>query len=194
MAIALVMTRFLAAFLYETSPTDPWTFDGVALLLTVVAGIAALVPAGTREPPEPTCGVEDPVVAGSSTSIWLVALSVVAVTLQCESDHTRNPRKFVAPDWRAVREAKDDYWARAHHAPRSRRGVAHRRRATAPGPGAGSALAWPAARPRPRSAPRTFAWRSSSRVPVQPAALELLAALSNVLARWGRWYVFGPRR
>ena len=32
-----------------------------------------------------------------------------------------------------------------------------------------------------------------SAVPVQPAALELLAALSNVLARWGRWYVFGAQ-
>jgi hypothetical protein len=30
-------------------------------------------------------------------------------------------------------------------------------------------------------------------VPVQPAALELLTALSKVLARWGRWYVFGAQ-
>jgi hypothetical protein len=30
-------------------------------------------------------------------------------------------------------------------------------------------------------------------VPVQPAALELLAALAPVLARWGRWYVFGAQ-
>ena len=30
-------------------------------------------------------------------------------------------------------------------------------------------------------------------MPVQPAALELLAALSPVLARWGRWYVFGAQ-
>jgi len=30
-------------------------------------------------------------------------------------------------------------------------------------------------------------------VPVQPAAVELLAALSPVLARWGRWYVFGAQ-
>ncbi|MGQ0733307.1 MAG: hypothetical protein ACT4QD_06575 [Acidobacteriota bacterium] len=30
-------------------------------------------------------------------------------------------------------------------------------------------------------------------MPVQPAALELLAALSAVLARWGRWYVFGAQ-
>jgi hypothetical protein len=30
-------------------------------------------------------------------------------------------------------------------------------------------------------------------VPVQPAALELLAALAPVLARWGRWYLFGAQ-
>ena len=30
-------------------------------------------------------------------------------------------------------------------------------------------------------------------MPVQPAALELLTALSKVLAPWGRWYVFGAQ-
>lgn len=30
-------------------------------------------------------------------------------------------------------------------------------------------------------------------MPVQPAALELLTALSKVLAFWGRWYVFGAQ-
>lgn len=30
-------------------------------------------------------------------------------------------------------------------------------------------------------------------MPVQPAALELLTTLSKVLARWGRWYVFGAQ-
>ncbi len=30
-------------------------------------------------------------------------------------------------------------------------------------------------------------------VPVQPAAVELLRALAPVLARWGRWYVFGAQ-
>ena len=28
---------------------------------------------------------------------------------------------------------------------------------------------------------------------MQPAALELLDALSTVLDRWGRWYLFGAR-
>jgi hypothetical protein len=30
-------------------------------------------------------------------------------------------------------------------------------------------------------------------VPLQPAALDLLTVLSPVLARWGRWYVFGAQ-
>ena len=30
-------------------------------------------------------------------------------------------------------------------------------------------------------------------MPLQPAALELLTALEPVLARWGRWYVFGAQ-
>jgi hypothetical protein len=30
-------------------------------------------------------------------------------------------------------------------------------------------------------------------VPLQPAALELLTALQPVIARWGRWYVFGAQ-
>lgn len=30
-------------------------------------------------------------------------------------------------------------------------------------------------------------------MPVQPAAIDLLADLSKVLARWGRWYLFGAQ-
>ena len=30
-------------------------------------------------------------------------------------------------------------------------------------------------------------------MPMQPAAVELLAALAPVLSRWGRWYVFGAQ-
>ena len=30
-------------------------------------------------------------------------------------------------------------------------------------------------------------------MPVQPAALDLLTALSPILSRWGRWYVFGAQ-
>ena len=36
-------------------------------------------------------------------------------------------------------------------------------------------------------------WLSSSAVPVQPAALELLTALAPVLAWRGRWYLFGAQ-
>ncbi|GMR22048.1 MAG: hypothetical protein BMS9Abin37_0374 [Acidobacteriota bacterium] len=34
---------------------------------------------------------------------------------------------------------------------------------------------------------------SSCAVPVEPAAIELLADLAKVLAEWGRWYVFGAQ-
>lgn len=40
---------------------------------------------------------------------------------------------------------------------------------------------------------RTPGWPDSSSVLLQPAALELLTALEPVLARWGRWYVFGAQ-
>ena len=40
---------------------------------------------------------------------------------------------------------------------------------------------------------RTCAWPNCSPVPIPPVALELLAALSRVISRWGRWYVFGAQ-
>lgn len=40
---------------------------------------------------------------------------------------------------------------------------------------------------------RTLVLQNSCSVPLQPAALELLTALQPVLARWGRWYVFGAQ-
>ena len=45
LGLAVVLTRFLTALLYGTSPTDVWVFAGVVLLLVAVAGAAALVPA-----------------------------------------------------------------------------------------------------------------------------------------------------
>lgn len=39
------LTRFLASFLFEVTPTDPATFAGVALLLTAVALLACYIPA-----------------------------------------------------------------------------------------------------------------------------------------------------
>jgi ABC-type antimicrobial peptide transport system permease subunit len=42
---ALVVTRVLSSFLFDTSPTDPLTFCTVAALLLLVAAVAGLVPA-----------------------------------------------------------------------------------------------------------------------------------------------------
>jgi putative ABC transport system permease protein len=43
-AVALVITRFLTTLLYGVSPADPLTFAAVIAVLSVVAGVAALVP------------------------------------------------------------------------------------------------------------------------------------------------------
>jgi ABC-type antimicrobial peptide transport system permease subunit len=42
---AAAVTRFAASLLYGISPTDPLTFAGVFLLLSLVAFAACLVPA-----------------------------------------------------------------------------------------------------------------------------------------------------
>jgi ABC-type antimicrobial peptide transport system permease subunit len=42
---ALAITRVLTKFLFEVKPTDPATFAAVAVLLSSVALIAALIPA-----------------------------------------------------------------------------------------------------------------------------------------------------
>ena len=45
LAAALTLTRLMQALLFEVTPTDPLTFAGVALLLTIVALAACWVPA-----------------------------------------------------------------------------------------------------------------------------------------------------
>jgi putative ABC transport system permease protein len=45
LAAAYALTRTIASFLYEVSPTDPATAVAVAVVLLIVAGLAALVPA-----------------------------------------------------------------------------------------------------------------------------------------------------
>jgi putative ABC transport system permease protein len=44
-AAALALSRLLGALLYEVSPTDPITYVAVAILLTLVAALAAWMPA-----------------------------------------------------------------------------------------------------------------------------------------------------
>jgi ABC-type antimicrobial peptide transport system permease subunit len=45
LAAAYALTRTIASFLYEVSPTDPTTAVGVAVALLAVAALAAFVPA-----------------------------------------------------------------------------------------------------------------------------------------------------
>lgn len=45
LAGAFVLSRLLTQFLYGVAPSDPATFAGVALILTVVAGVACWIPA-----------------------------------------------------------------------------------------------------------------------------------------------------
>jgi putative ABC transport system permease protein len=44
-AIASAVTRVLSSQLYTVTPTDPWTFAGVSLLLIAVALLACYLPA-----------------------------------------------------------------------------------------------------------------------------------------------------
>jgi putative ABC transport system permease protein len=45
LAAAFAATRVLTGFLFEVSPTDPWTFGGVSLVVAAVALLACYVPA-----------------------------------------------------------------------------------------------------------------------------------------------------
>ena len=59
LAAATLVTRLLQRFLYGISPTDPWTFGLVTLLLLVVACAAALVPAARASRLDPIVALKD---------------------------------------------------------------------------------------------------------------------------------------
>jgi len=54
---ALGLTRFARTMLYEIQPNDPTTFAGVAITLTVVAVVAALVPARRASRVDPVIAI-----------------------------------------------------------------------------------------------------------------------------------------
>jgi len=56
LVLALVVTRFLASFLYGINPTDLSTFVSIPVLIALVAGLAAFLPARRA-------GRQDPLVA-----------------------------------------------------------------------------------------------------------------------------------
>jgi ABC-type antimicrobial peptide transport system permease subunit len=45
LAAAVLASRALGSFLYETSPHDPWVLVGSVAALTALASVASLVPA-----------------------------------------------------------------------------------------------------------------------------------------------------
>jgi putative ABC transport system permease protein len=53
LAIAYGLTRLIASLLYGVKASDPWTFGGVALLLSLVALIATYIPARRAAATEP---------------------------------------------------------------------------------------------------------------------------------------------
>ena len=56
---AWAVTRWLGALLFEVSPTDPMTFAGIALLLTVVAVVASLLPARRAAKADPLVALRE---------------------------------------------------------------------------------------------------------------------------------------
>jgi predicted permease len=59
LALALVVTRFLASFLYGINPTDLVTFVSVPALIAVVAGLAAFLPARRASRQDPLVTLRD---------------------------------------------------------------------------------------------------------------------------------------
>jgi putative ABC transport system permease protein len=59
LAMAFLLSRFLAGFLYGISPTDPLTFGGVIALIGLVASMAALLPAVRASRLDPLVALRD---------------------------------------------------------------------------------------------------------------------------------------
>ena len=59
LAAALVLTRLMDALLFEVRPNDPATLAGVAVLITVVAAAASLVPAFRATRVDPIVALKD---------------------------------------------------------------------------------------------------------------------------------------
>jgi predicted permease len=59
LGLALVLTRFLASFLYGINPTDLVTFVSVPVLIALVAGVAAFLPARRASRQDPLVTLRD---------------------------------------------------------------------------------------------------------------------------------------
>jgi predicted permease len=59
LGFALVVTRFLASFLYGINPTDLFTFVSVPVLIALVAGVAAFLPAHRASRQDPLVTLRD---------------------------------------------------------------------------------------------------------------------------------------
>jgi putative ABC transport system permease protein len=59
LVLAVLATRVLENFLYGVSPTDPWTFGGVTLILVLVACAAAVVPAARASRLDPIVALKE---------------------------------------------------------------------------------------------------------------------------------------
>ena len=59
LGLALIVTRFLASFLYGINPTDLFTFVSVPVLIALVAGLAAFLPARRASRQDPLVTIRD---------------------------------------------------------------------------------------------------------------------------------------